>query len=106
MLRQKIELGLRCHRIESIAERALNMKTYFRTIFITILLISASTATMAQSSVTGAIGGAVIDPNKAVVLGATVAVRNIETNKESMTRTDDEGRFRIVELQPGTYSVR
>src|SRR3989442_2266988 len=82
------------------------MKTYFRTIFITILLISASTATMAQSSVTGAIGGAVIDPNKAVVLGATVAVRNIDTNKESTASTDDEGRFRIVGLQPGTYSVR
>jgi hypothetical protein len=106
MLREKIALGLRYCRIESIARRSLNMKTYFPAIFITILLISASTVTMAQSSVTGAISGTVTDPNKAVVLGAAVAVRNIENNKESTATTDGEGRFRIVELQPGTYSVR
>src|SRR5947207_1177582 len=103
---RRSRLGLRYYRMESIARRSLNMKVYFPAIFITILLISASTVTMAQSSVTGAIGGAVIDPNKAVVLDATVAVRNLETNKESTATTDDEGRFRVVGLQPGIYSVR
>jgi len=70
------------------------------------LVLIVSGAAMAQSAVTGAIGGTVTDPKKAVVLNAAVSVRNIETNKEAAAMTDGEGRYRITELQPGTYSVK
>ncbi|MCA1615649.1 MAG: TonB-dependent receptor, partial [Acidobacteria bacterium] len=59
-----------------------------------------------QSTTDGAIGGSVKDPNGAVVAGATVTVRNVETNREGTAQTDDEGRFRVVQLQPGNYSVK
>lgn len=59
-----------------------------------------------QSTTDGAIGGSVKDPNAAVVAGASVTVRNVETNKEMTAQTDDEGRFRVVQLQPGTYAVK
>ncbi len=59
-----------------------------------------------QSTTDGAIGGSVKDPNGAVVAGATVVVRNVETNREATAQTDDEGRFRAVQLQPGNYSVK
>ena len=59
----------------------------------------------AQSTTDGAIGGLVKDPNGAVVPNATVTVRNEGTNKESTTTSDDEGRFRVVQLQPGNYTV-
>jgi hypothetical protein len=64
-----------------------------------------ATRSAAQSTTAGAIGGLVKDPKGAVVQGATVTVKNEETNKESTATTDDEGRFRVVQLDPGNYSV-
>jgi hypothetical protein len=59
----------------------------------------------AQSTTDGAIGGLIKDPNGAVVPNATVTVRNEGTNKEGTATSDDEGRFRVVQLQPGNYTV-
>ena len=70
-----------------------------------LLLLGLSMVAMAQSTVDGAIGGIVKDPNGAVVTGATVTVRNEGTNQASTATTDGEGRFRIVQLQPGRYTV-
>jgi hypothetical protein len=82
------------------------MNARYKISFAVLSLIAMSAASIAQSSVTGAIGGTVTDPNKAVVPNATVTVRNIDTNKEATATTDSEGRFRVVELQPGSYSVK
>jgi outer membrane receptor protein involved in Fe transport len=59
----------------------------------------------AQSTTNGAIGGLIKDPNGAVVANATVTVRNKETNREGTATTDDEGRFRVAQLEPGNYTV-
>ncbi|HEX8503414.1 MAG TPA: carboxypeptidase-like regulatory domain-containing protein, partial [Pyrinomonadaceae bacterium] len=60
---------------------------------------------LAQSTTQGAVGGMVKDPQGAVVKGAAVTVKNEETNKEFSATTDDEGRFRVVQLDPGNYVV-
>jgi hypothetical protein len=60
---------------------------------------------MAQSAVTGAVGGGVTDQNNAAVPGATVTLRSVDTNRTETTMTGNEGRFRFTNLQPGTYSV-
>jgi hypothetical protein len=70
-----------------------------------VILASMSAVALAQSTTTGAIGGLITNPNKEVVPGASITVRNLETNKEDTATSDDEGRFRIVNLQPGTYAV-
>ncbi len=62
-------------------------------------------AAFAQSTTDGAIAGVVTDQSKAVVLGAKVTVRNAGTNATSSTTTDEQGRFRVLKLQPGTYEV-
>jgi outer membrane receptor protein involved in Fe transport len=59
----------------------------------------------AQSTTQGAIGGTVKDPQGAVVPNATIAVKNDETNKEFSATADDEGNFRVAQLQPGNYTV-
>ena len=59
----------------------------------------------AQSTTQGAIGGTVKDPQGAVVANAPVTVRNEETNRELAATTDSEGRFRVVQLDPGNYTV-
>ncbi|MBA2502425.1 MAG: TonB-dependent receptor, partial [Pyrinomonadaceae bacterium] len=82
------------------------MCKFFRLFSIVLLALACfSTAGMAQSTVDGAIGGVVRDPQGAVVQNASVTVRNVETNQEQTATTDDEGRFRVVQLQPGNYNV-
>ncbi|MEA2176703.1 MAG: hypothetical protein QOD00_4295, partial [Blastocatellia bacterium] len=70
-----------------------------------LLIAIGALAVMAQSTVTGAIGGVIMNPNKEVVPGAAISVRNVETNNEETATSDGEGRFRVVNLQPGTYTV-
>src|SRR3712207_1112840 len=75
---------------------------------LTLLLLCMAFGTgrvSAQSTTDGAIGGTVKDPQGAVVQNAAVTVRNEETNRETSATTDSEGRFRVPQLQPGSYTV-
>jgi hypothetical protein len=55
--------------------------------------------------VTGAIGGTVTNPNKEVVKGASVTITNNGTGKEETATSDDDGHFKVTQLQPGEYTV-
>lgn len=81
------------------------MSRYFKFLLSAVLLLMSSHLASAQSTTDGAIGGIIKDPQGAVVANAAVSVRNEETNKESTATTDNEGRFRVVQLQPGNYTV-
>jgi len=75
-------------------------------LFFASLMVFALTAVgLAQSTTTGSIGGVVTNPNKEVVPNASIAVKNAGTNKEDTATTDDTGRFKVANLQPGIYSV-
>ena len=54
----------------------------------------------------GAIRGTVTDPQGAVVPGATVNVRNVETGVEAHLVTNAAGFFLATDLVPGKYTVR
>ncbi|HEX8737092.1 MAG TPA: TonB-dependent receptor, partial [Pyrinomonadaceae bacterium] len=49
--------------------------------------------------------GTVTDPQGAVVPGATVAVKNLETNIINNVTANDEGSYTVPFLLPGKYSV-
>src|SRR5687767_1765072 len=53
----------------------------------------------------GTITGTVSDPNGAVVPGATVTVKNTETNVANTVTTNSSGAFTVPLLSPGNYSV-
>src|SRR5215213_6096086 len=53
----------------------------------------------------GTITGNITDPNGAAIPGATVIVKNIETNIATTIRTNDDGSFTVPLLLPGKYSV-
>jgi outer membrane receptor protein involved in Fe transport len=72
---------------------------------ISFLVFGLAVIASAQSTTTGSIGGVVTNPNKEVVSGATVTTKNLGTNKEDSVTTDDTGRFKVANLQPGNYSV-
>jgi hypothetical protein len=82
------------------------MCKFLRFCFASLLVFAVcALSAMAQSTTTGGISGTVTNPNKEVVTGATVTVKNNDTNKEATATTDDNGGFRISNLDPGTYTV-
>jgi outer membrane receptor protein involved in Fe transport len=49
--------------------------------------------------------GTVTDPSGAVVVSAAITVKNVETNVERRTTTDDRGRYSISPLAIGHYQL-
>jgi Carboxypeptidase regulatory-like domain/TonB dependent receptor-like, beta-barrel len=68
------------------------------------LLVTCIGAT-AQSVVTGAITGTLTDASKAAMQTVDVLARNLDTKWEGSATTDDEGRFRVMGLHPGLYTI-
>lgn len=74
----------------------------FLALLATVLL---SFCAFAQSTTDGAIGGLITDPSGSVVPGANVTVRNLGNSSVSAGATDGVGRYLIMHLPPGTYSL-
>lgn len=70
-----------------------------------LLLVSSFVAVLAQQSATATIEGIVNDPNNAVVVGARVTARNVDTGLTREITTDASGIYRLTALQPGTYAL-
>jgi hypothetical protein len=84
----------------------LSSRSYLiKTLLVVMACAMLALAAFAQSTTDGAIAGVVTDSSKAVVLGAKVTARNTGTNAQNSVSTDAQGHFRIVKLQPGTYTV-
>src|SRR5262245_42954548 len=58
-----------------------------------------------QQAATATIEGAVKDPQNALIPGAKVTVKNIDTGLTREITTDDSGIYRIAALPPGTYQI-
>jgi hypothetical protein len=72
---------------------------------LTLLSVLFAPVSRAQTAVDGAVGGTVVDSSGAIVSGATVTVLENATNAEQTATADSAGYFRVIHLQPGTYSV-
>src|SRR5437870_9075673 len=68
-------------------------------------LETALTALSQTQITTGTIQGTVTDANGAIVPGANVEIKNLDTNLLRTLTTDDGGRFVALALPPGPYSV-
>lgn len=72
-------------------------------LFVSLLF---ATGVPAQTQITaGTIQGTVVDENQAAVPGASVEIRNLETNRGRTLETDEDGRFVALTLPPGKYKV-
>src|SRR5690348_624835 len=58
----------------------------------------------AQTS-SGEIRGRVVDPGNAVIVGAQVTLTNQNTSETRSAKTNNQGEFVFVAVQPGTYEV-
>jgi hypothetical protein len=56
--------------------------------------------------ITGSINGSVTDSSGASIPGATVTIRQVDTNLVRIVTTSDVGSYTVTQLAPGTYSVK
>src|SRR5437867_2914135 len=70
-----------------------------------LISISLLSTSLSAQTFRGTILGTVTDPQGAVVAGATVNVRNVNTGLERSTATSVDGSYSVPELPIGTYSV-
>jgi hypothetical protein len=81
-------------------------RTCARIIASLVLALSVALSASAQSQITtGTIQGTVEDTNGAVVPGANVEIKHVETNISRSLTTNEEGRFSAPQLTPGKYVV-
>src|SRR5215467_7126997 len=83
------------------------MKTklrYIAVLFAVALTLAACVPAVGQV-LKGSISGTVVDPQGAVVAGAQVTAKNVETGVANTTTSDSSGLFRLNLLSVGTYNV-
>lgn len=79
------------------------MKKRYLVVLVAILSLVSSVGWAQTSS--GEIRGRVVDPEDAVVSDAQVTLSNNATGDQRSARTNSQGEFIFVAVQPGTFSV-
>lgn len=82
---------------------------HLRFIVLSVLLTGLcclSSPQLANAGVTGSISGIVTDKSGAVIAGAQVTARNVETGIEQTVKSDADGHYVFVSLPPGHYDLR
>src|SRR5436190_15876305 len=72
---------------------------------VSLLACFAVPPALHAQATTGTIYGAVADESKAVLPGVSIQVKNVENGATRTLVTDENGRYRALNLPPGLYSV-
>jgi len=74
-------------------------------LFLAIGAILLAPLARAQNANTGEIKGSVMDPSGAVVPGAAVSIKNVQTGVVTATMTNQSGLYDVPFLSPGNYTI-
>jgi len=88
----------------SVSERLINSTLIFALFLGFVLTLSKHAFAQDLDNVT--ISGRVVDQNGGVVLGATVEAILVKTGAARTVVTDGDGRYLIIQLEPGIYNLR
>ena len=80
------------------------MKSNFRTLFLVVLPLLLP-AIIAAQTYRASVRGTVTDPNGAGIPGATVRLRNMDTDETRTATTGQEGEYAISSIPPGNYEI-
>jgi hypothetical protein len=83
-------------------KRLLDMQQVF---LVMAMLAIAASLVFGQGIVTGSISGTAVDPQGAVVVGASVRATQVDTNRVFSTTSSKAGIVQLPSLPPGSYSV-
>ena len=78
----------------------------FSSLLLVIILLCFAATVFSQDLDNVTIGGRVMDQNGAVIPGASVTTTLLKTKAERTVTADAEGRYKIIQLEPGIYSVK
>jgi outer membrane receptor protein involved in Fe transport len=81
-----------------------NFSMTARNLVFALVILSAGITVSAQQ-ITGNIRGTVADPSGAVVQGAVVSAKHVETGLTRTTTTDRDGNYLLLELPVGHYQL-
>src|SRR5437773_917769 len=70
-----------------------------------LLILLCGFVPASAQSLFGTILGKVVDKSEAIVPGATVRIRNLDTNAERMAVTDASGDYQAPALPVGNYQI-
>jgi hypothetical protein len=84
--------------------RISTLRSFF--FFLVVGVLVALPRARGQSTTDGAIGGTVTDQSGALVPNAVVSSQNLGTGSASSGVTDGSGRYLLIHLQPGVYSLK
>ena len=82
-----------------------SVTTGARALLSVVFAIAVMAGTTFAQGATGQIVGKVTDPNGAVVVGATVTAKSVDTGRETTATSDEDGSYTITALTPGLYDV-
>src|SRR5262245_44696183 len=71
---------------------------------LSLMMTLVMSASFAQAT-TGNITGTIVDQTGAVIVGAAIAVRNVDTNITRIVPTGPEGRYSLPALPIGNYEI-
>jgi Carboxypeptidase regulatory-like domain len=77
-----------------------------RVLVLIFSMVFAIYAAASAQTAAGTIAGTIRDSTGAVVPGVTVATRNLATGASRTAVTDQQGRYRIANIEPGDYELR
>src|ERR1044072_4355539 len=85
-------------------------KRFFQQVLLALPMLAvlcfAAAPSFAQDLDNVTISGRVTDENGAIIPGASVTATLIKTKAERTVVANDDGRYRIIQLEPGIYTVK
>src|SRR5208337_4385719 len=81
------------------------MRTLPRHLLLSLFLAAVSASILTAQTFRGTLLGTVADATGAVIPGASISVKNMDTGIERTTQSNSDGAFRVPELPVGRYSV-
>ena len=79
-------------------------KNFTRACMALCTIVLCAAAVVAQVN-TASLSGTVVDPQGLAVKGASIKLENADTGADRTTTADDDGRYNVVGLVPGTYHL-
>ena len=77
-----------------------------RVFAVSLVLLACSFLAVGQDLDDVTFSGRVTDSNGLAIVGASVTAASVEMGVERTVTTNDEGRYRIVEIKPGVYKIK